>query len=687
MRKNKIISLILVSVMVFALIPFGLINVSAADTWDGTYTNSFASGNGSQSNPYIINTAEQLAFFARAVLGGEDFKDSYIKLNADIILNDISGDEWFSASNANIWQPIGYIDWNTYEGKYFSGTFDGGNHTVTGITMGTENEYSLGFFGATSGATIKNLKLNGVAVTCPKDAGGVVGYASYGDTIVNCHVTKAYIAAVTQRHAGGIVGRASGLALIDGCSAEGEVFAPDIAGGIAGDASGSEAKIKNCENKATVTGNGYVGGIAGDATGEKLIISDCVNNGIITAAEGDGVGSGGDFAGGIAGNLMGSVINCENNKNISANDSVGGIVGSSYGYSAEKDSLIKFCVNNGEVAGGIDRDVADENAYNGYNIGGILGKGSSTDLIACVNNGAVMGFLEVGGIIGSGSKGIYIESCANYGNILGRADETNSSLVSLEDCFGGIAGILYDSKVYRCENHAMVGGGDSVGGIVGSINNSENLDDEVTTVNISDCYNCGNIVAYGNAGGLVGITNGGTIANSYNAGKVVTAGTFEYDMGSAGGIVGFNKGVELSNCKYLDTTARMGCDIYYDGASYSKLNYSADIEGVTRLSDAQMKDAANFGGYDFVEIWIMDAETEYAYPELIPYEEDGMLGDVNDNDKIDMTDYILLKRAYFGTYDFDETQNVRGDINKNEKIDMTDYILLKRVYFGTYTIQ
>ncbi len=62
-------------------------------------------------------------------------------------------------------------------------------------------------------------------------------------------------------------------------------------------------------------------------------------------------------------------------------------------------------------------------------------------------------------------------------------------------------------------------------------------------------------------------------------------------------------------------------------------------------------------------------------------------GDINGNDKVDMTDYILLKRNYFGTYIFTEAQKLIGDINKNNKIDMTDYILLKRVYFGTYTIK
>ena len=81
------------------------------------------------------------------------------------------------------------------------------------------------------------------------------------------------------------------------------------------------------------------------------------------------------------------------------------------------------------------------------------------------------------------------------------------------------------------------------------------------------------------------------------------------------------------------------------------------------------------GDKTYYAVW-MESKQEAAY----------MIGDINDNKKIDMTDYILLKRAYFGTYKFTEIQNQVGDINANEKIDMTDYILLKRAYFGTYTI-
>ncbi len=61
-------------------------------------------------------------------------------------------------------------------------------------------------------------------------------------------------------------------------------------------------------------------------------------------------------------------------------------------------------------------------------------------------------------------------------------------------------------------------------------------------------------------------------------------------------------------------------------------------------------------------------------------------GDVNQNGGIDMTDYILVKRAYFGTYKFNNEQISLGDCNENGSIDMTDYILLKRAYFGTYDL-
>ena len=73
-------------------------------------------------------------------------------------------------------------------------------------------------------------------------------------------------------------------------------------------------------------------------------------------------------------------------------------------------------------------------------------------------------------------------------------------------------------------------------------------------------------------------------------------------------------------------------------------------------------------------------------PDPDPKPVEGVIGDVNANGKIDARDYLLLKRAYFGTYEL-TCDDAIADINGNGKIDARDYLLLKRAYFGTYTIE
>ncbi len=60
------------------------------------------------------------------------------------------------------------------------------------------------------------------------------------------------------------------------------------------------------------------------------------------------------------------------------------------------------------------------------------------------------------------------------------------------------------------------------------------------------------------------------------------------------------------------------------------------------------------------------------------------VADVDDDGDIDSMDYVLLKRAYFGTYNIGENTLVRCDVNKNDDIDSMDYVFAKRIYFGTY---
>ena len=61
-----------------------------------------------------------------------------------------------------------------------------------------------------------------------------------------------------------------------------------------------------------------------------------------------------------------------------------------------------------------------------------------------------------------------------------------------------------------------------------------------------------------------------------------------------------------------------------------------------------------------------------------------MLGDVNGDGMVDSLDYLLVKRACFGTYEFDEDEFKRADVNSDELIDSSDYLLVKRIAFGTY---
>ena len=61
-------------------------------------------------------------------------------------------------------------------------------------------------------------------------------------------------------------------------------------------------------------------------------------------------------------------------------------------------------------------------------------------------------------------------------------------------------------------------------------------------------------------------------------------------------------------------------------------------------------------------------------------------GDVNENGEIDANDYLLLKRAYFGTYELSKTQTLAADLNNNKIIDTRDYALLKRAVLGSYVI-
>ena len=209
-----------------------------------TYTVSLAAakdlGYTIESNgSYTVTSADGLMNVAELVNGGKS--DINITLDTDI---DLTGKDW---------TPIG----TDYDNSY-KGTFDGGGHTITGLTFTTNDKYA-GLFGWLNKAgTVKNVVMEGVQITSNQiyggSIGGVAGY-SWG-TIENCSVSGSVSGTV---YVGGVVG-----AQIDG-------------------------SITGCSSSATVKGMVDVGGVAGQtnssatltacyATGNVIIEIDPVKN-------------------------------------------------------------------------------------------------------------------------------------------------------------------------------------------------------------------------------------------------------------------------------------------------------------------------------------------------------------------------------------------------------------------------
>ena len=119
--------------------------------------------------------------------------------------------------------------------------------------------------------------------------------------------------------------------------------------------------------------------------------------------------------------------------------------------------------------------------------------------------------------------------------------------------------------------------------------------------------------------------------------------------------------------------------VLQEGETY-QLALAFDVQlaagGTVTVDKGKVVSATNIDGK-----WL-DVRIEFT----LSSEPDYKIGDINGNGKIDARDYLLLKRAYFGTYTLNCAPEA-ADINGNGKIDARDYLLLKRAYFGTYTIK
>ena len=259
-----------------------------------TYTVSLAAakdlGYTIESNgSYTVTSADGLMNIAKLVNGGKT--DINITLDKNI---DLTGKDW---------TPIGTSVDNSYKG-----TFDGGGHTITGLTFTTNDKYA-GLFGWLNKAgTVKNVVMEGVQITSNQiyggSIGGVAGY-SWG-TIENCSVSGSVSGTV---YVGGVVG-AQIDGSITGCSSSATVKGMVDVGGVAGQTNGG-ATLTACYATGNVTleidpkKNIAGGGLVGMNAGSSLLA--CYATGNVTST---GSSTGYVHIGGFLGNNYTTVTAC-----------------------------------------------------------------------------------------------------------------------------------------------------------------------------------------------------------------------------------------------------------------------------------------------------------------------------------------------------------------------------------------
>ena len=229
---------------------------------------------------YTVTSADGLMNVAELVNGGKT--DINITLDKNI---DLTGKGW---------TPIG----TNYDNSY-TGTFDGGGHTIKGLTV-TTNDQFVGLFGYLNRAgMVKNVVMEGIQITSNHMfgcTGGVVGY-SWGT--------------------------------IENCSVSGSVSGTDCVGGVVG--SQKAGSIIGCSSSATVKGKHYVGGVAGEKWGT---MTACYATGNVTL---EIASQKNNFGGGVVGLNGGSrVLACYATGNVTSTGSstgnvhIGGLFGDSY---------------------------------------------------------------------------------------------------------------------------------------------------------------------------------------------------------------------------------------------------------------------------------------------------------------------------------------------------------------------
>ncbi|MBO4875300.1 MAG: T9SS type A sorting domain-containing protein [Bacteroidales bacterium] len=380
---------------------------SQTSTWDGTAV-SWTHGTGTQADPYLIESAQNLAYIAEMVNGGvNQYSGKYFKLTVDIDLDSLE------------WSPIG--NYNT-SSAIFKGNFDGDNHTIDKLKINSTTLQYGGLFGYVDGSIFQNVNIGGRITRSSASNicyfGSIAGYAYSTVTIENCSNSGNVSSTATSSNpscSGGLIGYAYSAVTISNCSNSGNVLSVNsgskssYSGGLIGCAYGT-ISISNCSNSGNVSSTAtsaiyhpYSGGLIGYAN-STVSISNCSNSGNVSATlsstststmtGSELTRSYSSYSGGIVGNIetKATITQCVNTGNISSSASTagkgysssillntysysGGIVGYSNANSSSKNSTILLCYNNGAVSSTASNSAATNYSKVYSYSGGLLGYG------------------------------------------------------------------------------------------------------------------------------------------------------------------------------------------------------------------------------------------------------------------------------------------------------------------------
>lgn len=239
--KTKLFTLVLTCLL--------YVNMFASSVWSGG-SDVFTHGSGTQASPYLVESADQLAFIAEMVNAGvTDYSGNYFKQTTDFDLNNIE------------WTPIG-------EDRHpFGGNYDGNHHSISGLVVSLQNIYS-GLFGYVQNGTFCNINLQGT-FALDSIVGGIIGYGK-DISISNCTVNVQISGGGTSYQLtclGGVIGEGLRVNVFD-CTSHGLVTANTTYT--------SNCVAQRTQYSKTIEIEYRVGGIAGDLTGSRIV--RCMND-------------------------------------------------------------------------------------------------------------------------------------------------------------------------------------------------------------------------------------------------------------------------------------------------------------------------------------------------------------------------------------------------------------------------